>query len=600
MNNTITIEEIKKLLGDYDYYAENELIYRTFIGLYQYSKGMTNAGQDIFATCLEGPPGVGKTHYAETYQKLVKNLYGECELVSYQCDATTGKENLYEDIDIVATVSRDTNKIRIPGKIVEAINLVNQGKKVILFLDEYDKAREETDAFMLQFLQSGRINTNQFGDLAIQDEFKNNLQVIICKNDFRENVSGPLERRLRPIRLDYMLPGIFNQLSRKLLIDKKNDDDKVDEGLLNLVSLMYEVAYNNREVYTRLPSPSELMTAMEDANILVKYANAPKNIVYEIIIKGMFKKEDDIKLFESHMADNTNLNGIITSMKNSSDNAEPDEISLNDQIMESYFPQKLQELNEYMDEIAATLDEIDNLKDNPPSTQTDNLNQDTDTEDVISLSNCDLVYTDNDKVNFISNFNDSTEFIKRGKHITDASNNRWNEIATLTVPTISAFTYFSTILTEAYSGKIIAYEDGYQIHKEENYNFIMARIDREGTTEVKIFSDSNVISTESLSRVLTRLLKISTIIPITNPCDFHLEVKALIHNSQDIDGELYGFINGDYNHLYSLNAIFNSVDSLNDYINKLINIIEPTNHSEIKELSDKLNSNIKTRTKKLS
>ena len=109
-----------------------------------------------YAVCLEGPPGAGKTKYAEVYTKLISDLHNDnVEMLSYQCDPTTGKSELFEEINITAVVSGDTNKINIPGKIIKAINEVNSGKKVILFIDEYDKSREETDAFLLQFLQSG-------------------------------------------------------------------------------------------------------------------------------------------------------------------------------------------------------------------------------------------------------------------------------------------------------------------------------------------------------------------------------------------------------------------------------------------------------------
>ena len=187
---------------------------------------------------------------------------GNVEMVDYQCDATTGKTELFEDINISAAIRGDADNVNIPGKLIDAIKRVNTGKKVVLFIDEYDKAREETDAFLLQFLQSGKINSTQHGDLEIKEEYKNNLQVIICKNDMREELSGPLSRRIRITSLDYMEPSLFYKVAHRLLIEEKTSP--VADGLLNLVSLMYEKAYTDREMYNRVPSCSEMLIAIED------------------------------------------------------------------------------------------------------------------------------------------------------------------------------------------------------------------------------------------------------------------------------------------------------------------------------------------------
>lgn len=574
MENKVNIENIKKLLENYDYYATDELIYRTFLGLYQYECGKINVGQDIFATCLEGPPGAGKTMYAKTYTKLVKDMFGACDFVEYQCDATTSKENLYEDINITAVLGDGTNVI-IPGKLVEAINKVNEGKKVILFIDEYDKAREETDAFLLQFLQSGAINTIQLGDLSIKDEYKNNLQVILCKNDFRESLSGPLARRIRIIRLDHMKPVVFNKLARKILIEDKEENDKVDEGLLNLVVLMYEEAYNNREQYLKLPSASELLLAIQDANVLAKFANAPKNIIYNIITSGMFKMEDDLKLFESSVKNNNNLKEIIEKMQveEKVDNEE----ELNELIMNSYFPNKMSELEEYMEVLNEMLDEIEEIKDNPNKlSREEELKR-------IKLSNLEYRKV-NDDINLEPNFNDGTDYIRRGRDVFSVSNKAWAKVTTITVPTTNAMVYFNKLLGDAYNKNIIAYENGFLLNEQEDYNFVMVRENKGNVCEVSIFSDSIVISSETLSKILARMLELSKVVPITDN-NYKLDINALINTSKNI--EMATKLE-EFNNLSSLCISIDNVDDLEKYSNKLVNKIELTNIANIKEISDKL------------
>lgn len=294
----IDYNDMKDKIEEIGYYATEELLYDTYNALYMIDEEEKQIGQDIYAICLEGPPGAGKTAFAKTYTEICKKMVDDkTEMISYQCDATTGKSELFEDINVSAAITRDGSKVNIPGKLVEAIKKANEGHRVILFIDEYDKAREETDAFFLQLLQDGKINSTQHGDLEVKDEFKSHLQVIFCKNDMREEVSGPLSRRLRIIRLDLMRPELFFKLANRLLIDEK--ENKVNDGLLNLVTLMYEEAYNNREIYKRLPACSEMLIALEDADRLLKRANAPKHVIYNSIIKNMFKSLDDIKTFES-------------------------------------------------------------------------------------------------------------------------------------------------------------------------------------------------------------------------------------------------------------------------------------------------------------
>ena len=185
----LSYEKIKEIFEKYGYFAEDELIWQTYINV---DKIINNGqvGQDIHAICLEGPPGAGKTEYAKVYTKLLAELLGEeVSLIDYQCDSTTGKADLYEEIRVSAAIVGNPDEVIIAGKLVEAIDEVNSGKKVILFLDEYDKAREETDVFLLKFLQEGRINTTQRGDVEISPENMQNLQCILCKNQMREELS---------------------------------------------------------------------------------------------------------------------------------------------------------------------------------------------------------------------------------------------------------------------------------------------------------------------------------------------------------------------------------------------------------------------------
>ena len=314
----IKINELRKMVEDIGYYATDELLNDAYNALVLFESNSVDQGQDIYAICLEGPPGAGKTEFAKTYTQISNLLFKNVELVDYQCDATTGKTELFEDINISAAIKGDAEHVNIPGKLIEAIKMVNQGKRVVLFIDEYDKAREETDAFLLQFLQSGKINSTQHGDLSVKDEYKSNLQVILCKNDMREELSGPLSRRIRIIRLESMKPEVFYKVASKIASKVTDEEEKKSlNGLVNLVSLMYEKAYSQQDMYTRLPSCSEMLIAIQDANRLTK-GGVQLSYVYKSILKNMFKSEDDMKTFESIVGSsrsNDDLTKLLKSIK---------------------------------------------------------------------------------------------------------------------------------------------------------------------------------------------------------------------------------------------------------------------------------------------
>lgn len=285
----LSFEKIKQIFEKYGYYAEDELIWQTYINVDKIIND-GQVGQDIHAICLEGPPGAGKTEYAKVYTKLLADILGErVSLIDYQCDSTTGKADLYEEIRVSAAIAGNPDEVIIAGKLVEAIDEVNSGKKVVLFLDEYDKAREETDAFLLKFLQEGRINTTQRGNVEISPEYMKNLQCILCKNQMREELSGPLERRLKILRLAEMKPETFYKVAKRQLPD-------ADKDVLNVVSVLYGALYDNKDDFARIPSCSESLMAVKDACTLMK-ANAPEEFIYSAIISNMLKNPDDIETF---------------------------------------------------------------------------------------------------------------------------------------------------------------------------------------------------------------------------------------------------------------------------------------------------------------
>ena len=493
----ININDVKEKIENLGYIATEELIYDTYNALCMFSDSKLNSGQDIYAICLEGPPGAGKTEFAKTYTKICNEIFDKnVEMVDYQCDATTGKTELFEDINISAAIRGDADHVNIPGKLVEAIKKVNSGKKVILFIDEYDKAREETDAFLLQFLQSGKINSTQHGDLEVEDKYKSNLQVILCKNDMREELSGPLSRRIRILRLDYMEPSIFYKVANNELVKKR--EDKVNDGLLNLVTLMYQHAYKDKDVYDRLPSCSEMLIALEDADRLLKRANAPQYIIYNTIIKNMFKSEDDIKTFENSLQ-NGKLNDLIKSMKNKENKKQED---INILIAAKVFKGVGEELNKKSKEMQKLIDEyVEKFK----KMEEDRIKSIEEEKNKILLENGKLV-SSNTRPSVIKNFDDEAAEVKRGYDIFESSNGDWTTVASIRMDGLSHNYLIDNLVKMAHRLEVKIYENGVLLKEDNDINLILVNTIENNKSIYKVMCNKKIIPSTYINDIVNFII----------------------------------------------------------------------------------------------
>ena len=541
----ISFKEVKDKIEAMGYYATNELLYDTYNALALFNNSGINPGQDIFAVCLEGPPGAGKTEFAKTYTKLSNELFKNVELVDYQCDATTGKTELFEDINISAAIRGDADNVNIPGKLIEAIKKVNSGKRVVLFIDEYDKAREETDAFLLQFLQSGKINSTQHGDLEIKDEYKGKLQVILCKNDMREELSGPLSRRIRIIRLDYMKPTLFYKVAHRLLIDEK--DSPVNDGLLNLVSLMYEKAYANKEMYNRLPSCSEMLIAIEDADRVIKLANAPQSVIYNIIIRNMFKSPDDITTFESSLdrmknQDESKLAALVKTMKINTEESE-EELNLNSLIAEKVFVDENKKLVKKTQEMESL---IETYKTKFAQMEQDRKKAISDEIKKIKLENGKLVSNTN-VPNAIGNFEDESSHIKRGHNIFDLSDNNWTDVATLVRPHLSHNYVIGKLIDNASDLDIVIYENGILLQEcGEQKLIVINDFDEKNNPQFRVLSSTPIVPSTFIQDIdnFTKFInecyasQPKTAKAVTDEAldmnDYRLNIDTLVYNESEL------------------------------------------------------------------
>jgi MoxR-like ATPase len=146
---------------------------------------------------LFGPAGTGKSFLPEVLSKI----YGIEDDSFFFMQMFPGTR---EDDLIVKILPDENTKSGVKlfeGILVKAARSTSEGKKTFLVLDEWDKTRPSADSFLLDFLQTGRINYNGINIKAELD----NLYIFITMNDERE-LSEPLLRRLPKIDFNYLSP----------------------------------------------------------------------------------------------------------------------------------------------------------------------------------------------------------------------------------------------------------------------------------------------------------------------------------------------------------------------------------------------------------
>ena len=537
----INKKSIKQLFEENGYYISNYILAKAYIAL-KYLVEEETVGQKVNSTCLDGPSGAGKTHFVDVYCKVASKLLGKrVKFINFQLDAETGKSELYEDIDVVATFENDPSKIRLPGKIVEAIKAVNNGEYVILKMDEYDKARDATDTFFNNFLQEALINTTQHGDVFVNKNSGGKLQVFLCKNDQRAELSEPMMRRNRMIRLDYMTPERMHQIL-STFAEKYNCPSEI----VNMVTLFYEEMFLNKEKYRKLPSCSECQQAIIDAKLLLQDSEFTQSDIYVNIIENLLKMEDDIKTFESLLASGRNqkteqLNQLVTKMKNSE--TEEQNFDLNEVMLQTVFKNEGAKLTSKIAEIQGLIEEY-----RQKFAEMEAKRQASIDEEIakISLNNGTLVSAKTNP-NVSTNFEDESSRIKRGHNIFELSDDNWTDIATLHITELSHHILIDKMIEHINELGITIYENGTLLKEDGSLKLIVVKdIDEDNLPRYRIMASHPVIPSTYLNDI-TNFFSFATQVYEEQPktaaqitsaasntsIPINYDINALVYNDED-------------------------------------------------------------------
>ncbi len=221
-----SIEETLDALEREHYISERSLATSVFLSL--------KLGRPLF---LEGEPGVGKTEIVKVLAKLL-----DTRLIRLQCFEGLDLSSAVYEWDyarqmlqirlLEASGEREQGQVKseiysaeflVKRPLLQALEL-QDGKPAVLLIDELDRADEEFEAFLLEFLSDWQVSIPELGTISATQP----PVVIITSNRTRE-IHDALKRRCLYHWIDYpdyqkelrivqsKVPGVPELLSKQVV-----------------------------------------------------------------------------------------------------------------------------------------------------------------------------------------------------------------------------------------------------------------------------------------------------------------------------------------------------------------------------------------------
>jgi len=274
-----SIEDIKKEMKKENYICDDPLAFTLYLSM-QMEKPLL----------LEGEPGVGKTEVA----KVMAAVLGR-KLIRLQC---------YEGLDATSTIyewnyakqllkikSVDvrgpsghlenvfTEEFLIPRPLLMA---VRGEEKVVLLIDEIDRADEEFEAFLLEILSDFQVTIPEMGTVTARHK----PLVIITSNRVRE-LHDALKRRCLYHFIDYPTP----EREREIILAKiPNIEATLAKKISRIMATLREQDFYKRPGVAETLDWSQALTILDKDEI--------DETTMDMTSGCLFKFKEDVKKFK--------------------------------------------------------------------------------------------------------------------------------------------------------------------------------------------------------------------------------------------------------------------------------------------------------------
>lgn len=159
------------------------------------------------AVLLVGAPGTGKTFFAECLARGIDAVQ-----FFVPCHPWLSSEEMQQGVDIgqVAIGVNTADEAYLDGQLLRAVRATSQ-KKVVLVLDEVEKAGSRFYPLILDFLQNGRVPDARHK--MHQAELKN-LHVVLTANE-EGDIPEAVKRRCFRVQMEFLPPQVETDVLRK-------------------------------------------------------------------------------------------------------------------------------------------------------------------------------------------------------------------------------------------------------------------------------------------------------------------------------------------------------------------------------------------------